>query len=178
MTGDDIDFDDIDDREQLIDVLRVMQNQLQDAEARVRDLQETRSNLYNQIEDNTAKIERLEARIEDLGGHIEVVDASIDTPRKGKVENVLAVIEHAHERGTRGMKGTMLKTGEVHAAISGSRTTALRLIDEIAATFEWAQAENPGGQRQKRLKLEFNRYIDALKTDVASHYANQGEATG
>lgn len=177
MTND-IDLDAIDDRDDLVAVLGALQERLRDVEARVRDLQETRGNLFEKIEANAAAINELEDQIDDLNGHVEVVDATIDTPRKGKIGNIHSVIDHAHEKGARGMEGTMLKTGEVHAAISGSRNTALRLIDEIAGTFEWADAENPGGQKQKRLKLTLGQPVESLKADVTDHYANRGEAPG
>lgn len=108
---------------------------------------------------------------DDLEDHVSMVDASVPEQSKSKLENVQSVLEYAVTDATGGPAGVTMETGEVTAAIDGSRDTALRLMDEIGGTFSWADVENPGGPNPKKLRLQVaGRERNDLLADVADQY--------
>lgn len=159
-----IEPDEIDDKDDLIDYV-------QDLEGRMRSLIETRGALFDRIENLEQTVDAQAERIEELDNEVGVVDASVPEQSKGKVENVIAVMKYAKEDANGGMGGVKIDTGEVTAAISGSRATARRLMDEIGGTFQWAETKNPGGPNPKELRLGIkDKSLSQLKSEVTDGF--------
>ena len=167
--NDDATIDDLDNAEDLKAVLRVMQERISDIEGQVSALKQSRPILVDRLDD-------LEGQLQDIGGHVELVDASLSSPQKGKIEKVMGVLDYIERDASGGRGGVTVTTGEVAAASGGSRDTALRLMDELAARFEWADVDNPGGPKPKRLKVNtVATPADERRAEVRAHYA-EGEA--
>lgn len=148
--------DEIQTIEDLQHELKTLQGQLQAAHKRI-------DKLESQIDENAEAVDRLE-------NDVTVTKASVPQQSKGKIENVMSVIEHAYDKRNGGRSGVKLPSGEVTAVIDGSKQTALRLIDEIGGKFDWAKAENPGGPNPKVLKVKLNQPLEERKERVARHY--------
>lgn len=144
-------------KDDLQEMLKTLQGQLQAAHRRMDDIEAT-------VESNAA-------RLNDLEGEVNVTKASVPAQSRGKIENVLAVVEHAYERQNGGVAGVKLPSGEVTAVIDGSKQTALRLMDEIAGKFSWATVDNPGGPNPKALKLKTNAPLDERTDHIAERYS-------
>lgn len=158
--------------EELLNALRRKFNHLQD---RVDDLEAENERLRSQLDAVEGEHERVLKQLDDLAEDVQIVDASVPRQQTTRVKNVVAIIDHAYEDGTGGSKGVTLDTGEVTAAIDGSRDTALRLMDDIGGAFRWAGVENPGGPKPKQLRLATKVHDrDDLLEDVTDHYGGGG----
>lgn len=126
-----------------------------------------------------ADVEEVRDRLETVHEKIDVVDATMPKQQRGKLEKVRAILEYATSQARGGYGGVKVTTGEAAAAASCSRDTALRLIDEIGATFSWAASKNPGGPKPKQLRLSIgDQTVGDLMVDVREQYGGTaGDAT-
>lgn len=148
-------IDELDSREDLEKQLRMFRGQLEAAHRRIDDLEA----LIDEQAETIARLER----------DVDQTRASVPDQSRTKIENIRATIEHAYDRQT-GPSGTKLPSGEVTAVIDGSKQTALRLMDDIAGKFEWAETENPGGPNPKALKIRTNAPLDDRLDELMRRY--------
>lgn len=123
--------------------------------------------------------EDLERVDEDLGRvHecVDVIEATMPNQQQEKFGKIRDIISYGISEGTGGRRGVKINTGEATAASGASRNTALRLMDEIGANFEWASVENQGGPHPKQLKIATNEWgADAIMDDLRAHYTDGGD---
>jgi regulator of replication initiation timing len=143
-------------------------------EEQARTIENFRAVLDNSIQRRKAleeRIDELEHKLDDVERDVGLTQAAVPEQSKQKVENVCDVLEYAATHASGGYAGTAVTTGEVTAAIDGSRSTARRLMDDIAGRFEWATAENPGGPNPKKLKLAIkSRAWEDLQDEIIEEY--------
>lgn len=116
------------------------------------------------------RVDANEDEIEKMKNDVSVTRAAVPEQSKTKVENILAVVDHAYDKRNGGRAGVKLPSGEVTAVIDGSKQTALRLMDDIAGKFDWAQTENPGGPKPKSLKIRTDQDHQERRRGVAERY--------
>lgn len=160
-------------REELAEKLELVEKH----EQRFADMAEQLVDLRREIQALEAENEQLREQLDAVREEATLAQAQTPEQQQNKLANVKAVLRYAVEDANGGMGGVKVTTGEATAAIDGSRSTALRLMDEIGGTFSWATVENPGGPKPKELRLAINgRSLSDLLSDVHATYAD-GEVT-
>jgi len=135
------------------------------------------NSLDDRVGDLEAENERLREELREVREEATLAQAQTPEQQQDKLANLKAILRYAVEDANGGMGGVKVETGEATAAIDGSRSTALRLMDEIGGSFAWAEVENPGGPKPKELRLATRgRDLADLLADVREEYANGGES--
>jgi len=149
-------IDDIDSIEELKAQLKKQQGQIKAAHKVVGRLEDT--------------VEELHDRVDELESDVTVTQASVPDQSRTKLENVLEVVQYAYDKKNGGRAGVKVKSGEITAVIDGGKQTGLRLLDEIAGKFDWADAEKPGGPKENYLKIRLDEPFEDRKERVAQGY--------
>jgi len=111
----------------------------------------------------------LQGEVDRLRDQVEMVDATMPDQQKGKYEKMLAIVRAALDDGSQGPSGVKITTGHAATAAGSSRDTARRLMDEIGASFPWAECEAPGGPKPKELRISTRRHDeDDLVDDISA----------
>jgi len=139
-------------------------------EAELERISENQTGIFNQISTIHDRLDKLEQTVEQMQQDVSVTKASVPEQSKTKMDNVVGIVQHAYDKDTGGHMGTKLPSGEVTAVIDGSKQTALRLMDEIAGKFSWADVENPGGPNPKELKIKTARDVKKRINGVVEKY--------
>lgn len=106
---------------------------------------------------------------------VDVVNAAIPDHQQEKLDRIRGILAYAVTEARGGPGGVKVDTGEAAAAAKTSRNTALRLMDEIGASFSWASTETPGGPNPKQLKLSIgNSGVNELMDDVRAKFGERG----
>ena len=118
-------------------------------------------------------IESVFDRLDELEDDMKVANATASKNKRGKVEKAIDAIEFATSEKIHGPAGVTITSGEVAAAANCSKSRALTLMDELAGSLEWAEAETPGGPKPKQLRLTFgDREIQELVDDVLEEWGD------
>lgn len=168
------DINSVDDIESFLGELAEQHNELVREVERIDNLVIRALDNYHDTSDD---LEELRGEVNRLRDQVEIVDATMPDQQKGKLEKVRSILEFAMDHGSGGMRGVKVDSGEAAAAAGSSRDTACRLMDEVGATFSWADVETPGGPKPKVLKLAIqDREVGELMDDVRAHYGGGAEA--
>lgn len=119
-------------------------------------------------------VDSLQDDVERVNGTVETVEATMPNQQQEKLDRICGILEYAFDKSNTGPSGVKVTSNEAKAASNASKQTALRLIDEIAANFDWAESENPGGPKPKVLRVQTKgQAVEAVKAEARSHYVEQ-----
>lgn len=158
-------------REELVGHIATLSQTVADQAQTIENFRAVMDNSVQQRKQLAATVEDFTDRLDELERDLNLTAASVPAQSKTKVENVRAILKHAHDHANGGIGGVKVDTGEVTAAIDGSRSTARRLMDDIAGRFDWADVENPGGPTPKQLKLGIKEMSwTTVQDEIAREY--------
>lgn len=158
-------------REELVGHIATLSQTVADQRRTIENFRAVLDNAVQKRKRLASTVDDLDDRLDELERDVDLTAASIPAQSKTKIENIRTVLRYAHDHSNGGYAGVKVDTGEATAAIDGSRSTARRLMDDIAGRFDWADVENPGGPTPKQLKLGINDMTwSDLQDEIAHEY--------
>lgn len=160
-----------------VDSIEDVEEGFQAVRAKVEPIDDTIQTIFARLGELQEEIQRRDQRIDELEQQIERMQVASSSQKGGKIEKISDVLDYAESEATGGRYGVTLVTGEVAAAASCSRDTALRIMDEIGGSMPWAMVENPGGPKPKQLKLQTGDHDPSkMLQDVTARYGEKEAA--